>query len=77
VGPRAGLDDVEKGKFLTLARLEPRTVGRPARSECMRVHSQKRCTSRIARRLDINLYACKIFQISLNRFRSLQHTSIT
>jgi hypothetical protein len=32
VGPRAGLDDVEKGKFLTLPGLELRTLGRPARS---------------------------------------------
>jgi hypothetical protein len=32
VGPRAGLDDVEKGKFLTLPGLELRPLGRPARS---------------------------------------------
>jgi hypothetical protein len=29
---RAGLDDVEKGKFLTLPGLELRALGRPARS---------------------------------------------
>jgi hypothetical protein len=32
VGPRAGLDDVEKRKFLTLVGLELRRLGRPARS---------------------------------------------
>jgi hypothetical protein len=32
VGPRTGLDDVEKGKFLTLPGLELRPLGRPARS---------------------------------------------
>jgi hypothetical protein len=30
--PRAGLDDVEKRKFLTLPELELRPLGRPARS---------------------------------------------
>jgi hypothetical protein len=29
VGPRAGLDDVEKRKFLTLPGLELRPLGRP------------------------------------------------
>jgi hypothetical protein len=32
VDPRAGLDDVEKRKFLTLPELELRPLGRPARS---------------------------------------------
>jgi hypothetical protein len=32
VDPRAGLDDVEKRKFLTLPGLQLRPVGRPARS---------------------------------------------
>jgi hypothetical protein len=32
VGPRAGLNDVEKRKFLTLLGLELRSLGRPARS---------------------------------------------
>jgi hypothetical protein len=32
VGPGAGLDDVEKRKFLTLPGLELRLLGRPARS---------------------------------------------
>jgi hypothetical protein len=32
VGTRAGLDDVEKRKLLTLPGLELRLVGRPARS---------------------------------------------
>jgi hypothetical protein len=32
VGHRAGLDDVEKRKFLTLPGLEVRPLGRPARS---------------------------------------------
>jgi hypothetical protein len=32
VDPRAGLDDVEKGKFLTLPELELRPLGRPART---------------------------------------------
>jgi hypothetical protein len=33
VGPRAGLDDVENRKFLTLPGLELRLLGRPARSQ--------------------------------------------
>jgi hypothetical protein len=33
VDPRAGLDDVEKKKFLTLLGLELRPLGRPARSQ--------------------------------------------
>jgi hypothetical protein len=32
VDPRAGLDDVEKRKFLTLQGLELKPIGRPARS---------------------------------------------
>jgi hypothetical protein len=32
VDPRAGLDDVERRKFLTLPGLELRTLGRPVRS---------------------------------------------
>jgi hypothetical protein len=35
VGPRAGLDIVEKRKFLTLPRLELRSLGRPARSQSL------------------------------------------
>jgi hypothetical protein len=35
VDPRAGLDDVEKRKFLTLAGLELRSPGRPARSQSL------------------------------------------
>jgi hypothetical protein len=35
VGPRAGLDDVEKKKFLTLTGLELRPLGRPARSQSL------------------------------------------
>jgi hypothetical protein len=39
VDPRAGLDDMEKGKFLTLPGLELRPVGRPARSQLLyRLH---------------------------------------
>jgi hypothetical protein len=34
--PRAGLDDVEKRKFLTLPGLELRPLGRPARSKTKR-----------------------------------------
>jgi hypothetical protein len=33
VGPRAGLDDVEKRKFLTLPGLELQFLGRPGRSQ--------------------------------------------
>jgi hypothetical protein len=33
VGPRAGMDDLEKRKFLTLPGLEGRTLGRPVRSQ--------------------------------------------
>jgi hypothetical protein len=35
VGPRAGLDDVEKRKFLTLLGLELRPLGRPACSQSL------------------------------------------
>jgi hypothetical protein len=35
MGPRAGLDDVEKRKFLTLPVLELRPLGRPARSQSL------------------------------------------
>jgi hypothetical protein len=33
VGPRAGLDDMERRKFLTLPGLELRPLGRPARRQ--------------------------------------------
>jgi hypothetical protein len=33
LGPKAGLDDVEKRKFSTLPGLELRPLGRPARKE--------------------------------------------
>jgi hypothetical protein len=33
VSPRAGLDDVEKWKFLTLLGLELQSLGRPVRSQ--------------------------------------------
>jgi hypothetical protein len=36
VGPRAGLDDVEKKKFFTLPGLELRPFGRPARSQSIK-----------------------------------------
>jgi hypothetical protein len=35
VDPRAGLDDVEKRKFLTLPALELLPLGRPARSQSL------------------------------------------
>jgi hypothetical protein len=35
VGPRAGLDDEEKRKFLTLPGLELRPLGRPNRSQTL------------------------------------------
>jgi hypothetical protein len=35
VGPRAGLDDMEKRKFLTLPGLELRPLGRPSRSQSL------------------------------------------
>jgi hypothetical protein len=35
VDPGAGMDDVEKRKFLTLAGLELRHLGRPARSQSL------------------------------------------
>jgi hypothetical protein len=35
VGPRAGLDDVEKRKFLTLPGLKRLLLGRPARSQSL------------------------------------------
>jgi hypothetical protein len=76
VDPKAGLDIVEKRKFLTLPKIELRILCRPARIECMRVRSQKRYTSWIARRINITFYAYKIFQVPLNRFPSLQDMSI-
>jgi hypothetical protein len=35
VGPRAGLDDVEKRKIFTLPGFELRPLGRPARSQSL------------------------------------------
>jgi hypothetical protein len=35
MGPRAGLDDVEKTKFLTVQGLELRPLGRPGRSQSL------------------------------------------
>jgi hypothetical protein len=35
VDPRAGLDDMEEWKFLTLPGLEPRPLSRPARSQSL------------------------------------------
>jgi hypothetical protein len=35
VGPRAGLDEMEERKFLTLSGLELRSLGRPARSQSL------------------------------------------
>jgi hypothetical protein len=35
VGPRTGLDDVEKGEFLTLPGLELQPLSRPARSQSL------------------------------------------
>jgi hypothetical protein len=35
MGPRTGLDDVEKRKFLTLPGLELRSLGLPARSQSL------------------------------------------
>jgi hypothetical protein len=35
MGPRAGLDNVEKRKFLTLPGLELRLLGLPARSQSL------------------------------------------
>jgi hypothetical protein len=35
VGPRAGLDDVENRKFLTIPGLELRSLGHPARSQSL------------------------------------------
>jgi hypothetical protein len=35
VSPRAGRDDVEKGKFLSLPELKLRPLGRPARSQSL------------------------------------------
>jgi hypothetical protein len=35
VDPRAGLDEMEKCKFLTLPGLEPRLLSRPARSQSL------------------------------------------
>jgi hypothetical protein len=35
MGPRAGLDDVEKRKFITLPGLELEPLGHPARSQSL------------------------------------------
>jgi hypothetical protein len=46
VGPRAGLDDVEKRKFLYLPGLELRPLGRPLRSQSLyRLHYPVSITS--------------------------------
>jgi hypothetical protein len=37
MGPRAGLDSVEKRKFFTLPGLKLRPLGRPARSQLYRL----------------------------------------
>jgi hypothetical protein len=48
VGPRAGLDDMEKRKFLTQSGLELRPLGRPARSQSLyRLRSTGRKTAKI------------------------------
>jgi hypothetical protein len=45
--PRAGLDDVEKRKFLILLGLELRPLGSPARSQSLyRLHYPGPCTYR-------------------------------
>jgi hypothetical protein len=40
VGPRAGLDDVEKRKFLTLPGLELRPLARPAGSQSLAIPTE-------------------------------------
>jgi hypothetical protein len=47
VDPRAGLDDVEKRKFLTLPGFELRSLGRPASNQSLyrlRYHQKYNCT---------------------------------
>jgi hypothetical protein len=40
MGPRTGLDDVERRKFLTLPGLELRTLGRPDGSQSLYLYSK-------------------------------------
>jgi hypothetical protein len=49
VGPRAGLDNVEKRKFLPPPGLELLPLGRPARSQSLYRLSRKTCCSKSAR----------------------------
>jgi hypothetical protein len=45
MNPRAGLDDVEKRKFLTLSRLELRPIRRTARGQSLSQGSVNKCHS--------------------------------
>jgi hypothetical protein len=61
VGPTAGLDDVDKRKFLTLQGLELRPLGHPARRQSL-------CELRYPGSYLINLYEMKIlFYLFLNK----------
>jgi hypothetical protein len=58
VDPRAGMDDVEKRKFLTLPGLELRSLRRAARSQSL------------SRLIETGLYATIVFSHSCLCFRS-------
>jgi hypothetical protein len=55
VDPRAGLDDVEKRKFLTLPGPELRPLGRPARSQSL--HRLSYPGSRLIKQRDYDIKA--------------------
>jgi hypothetical protein len=60
VGPRAGLDDVEKRKILSLLGLELRPLGHPARSQSLcRLSSPGSLSSNESNVVLINLYLFK------------------
>jgi hypothetical protein len=56
VGPRAGLDDVERRKFLTLPQLELRPLARPARSQSLYRLSYPASSQSNCRKADIKMY---------------------
>jgi hypothetical protein len=58
VDPRAGLDDVEKGKFLVLPGLEHRPLGRPARRLSLYWLSYSDCRYRVSKNIK-NIETCE------------------
>jgi hypothetical protein len=61
VDPRAGLDDVENRKFLTLPGLELRPLGRPARSQSLYRLRYPSVEERIFRIFENNMLRAYLF----------------